>query len=211
MAFRKINKVLFVGVGGWFQMNSCYQTEQRLWHKEIEFWMPHTSMDWILKYPLHSGPLLNVSQGSENPPFRSSCRQSANPPSPPRKILRCKRCKHNQATAVMTGDIHTDDELCVTASYEHRCILFFRPLRHFGRHGSSRWGGEGNGQVAGVLRGSSRTGETCWCDSGAAGGAKTPQHFGRRAVVWWNLLCRGSLGQNVDHRSLVPLHIRTQL
>lgn len=58
----------------------------------------------------------------------------------------------------MTVDFPTDDELCVTASDEHGCILVFWPLGHFGRRGSSGRGGEGNGQVTGVLWGPSRTG-----------------------------------------------------
>lgn len=66
--------------------------EGKLGEKEIEFWMPHTSRAWILKWPLQSGMLLNVSQGSEYPPSRSSCRQSAWPPSPPKRGHRHQHC-----------------------------------------------------------------------------------------------------------------------
>lgn len=76
--------------------------EGKLWHKEIEFWMPHTSKAWILKTPLQSGLLLNVSQGSENPPSRSSCRQSAWPPSPPKRRHIRKHCIQNQLTSLLT-------------------------------------------------------------------------------------------------------------
>lgn len=57
--------------------------------------MPHTSRVWILKCPLQSWALLNVSQASEYPPSRSSCRQSAWPPLPPKRGHMHQRCINN--------------------------------------------------------------------------------------------------------------------
>lgn len=83
------NKMAFWGSKG---QENKYNNYFNPGYSEIEFWMPHTSRAWILKFLLQSGLLLNVSQNSEVPSSRSFCRQRAWPPSPPtdRKNTACQ-------------------------------------------------------------------------------------------------------------------------
>lgn len=169
---------------------------------EIEFWMPHTSRAWILKCPLQSWVLLNVSQGSEYPASRSSCRHSAVPPSPPKRE---GTSAHNQSLSTTNNNNNiflrrTDYELTVTACDEHGGLLLLGFPRLFGRRGSLWRGCEGDRQVAGVLGGSGGTGQ---------GGDGRHQRGGRTAVPSH---LRGSCsGHDVDHGLLVALHAGTQL
>lgn len=105
---------------------------------------------------------------------------------------------------------HTDNKLTVGACYEHGCFLFLGSLWLYGRHGFSWWGSEGNCQVAGVLGGSSRTGQSCGCGRGD-GGATTIWYLTGGSVAHSNQLRRCSSGHNVDHRLLVALHAWTKL
>ncbi len=89
--------------------------------------------------------------------------------------------------------------------------MFLGSFWLFGSHGFLRWGGEGDRQVAGVLGGSSRTGESCGGYGGGDGRAATIGYLGGGAVACSNLLRGGSSGHNVDHSLLVALHAGTKL
>lgn len=104
---------------------------------------------------------------------------------------------------------HTDYELTVSACDEHRSFLFFGSLWLFGSHGFLWWGGKGDGQVAGVLGGSSRTDQSCGA-FGDWGAATIVYPRGGTAAVS-NLLMGRSSGHYVDHGLLVALLAGTNL
>lgn len=100
-----------------------------------------------------------------------------------------------------TTSRRTDNELSAAACYEHGGFLFFGSLWLLGRHGFLWCGSEGDCQVAGVLGGSSRTGQSCgccvWGDGTTSGAASN--------LLW------SSSGHDVDHRLLITFHTRAQL
>lgn len=100
----------------------------------------------------------------------------------------------------------TDNKPTVTACYEHGGSLFFGSLGLFGTQGLLRGGSEGDGQVAGVLRGPSWTGQGADC-GGGDGGFVT---IGDTAADP-DLLRRKSPGHDVDHSLLVALHAGAKL
>lgn len=93
---------------------------------------------------------------------------------------------------------HTNNELTIAPSYEHRSFLFFGSFWLLGRHGLLGRGREGDRQVRGVLWGSSRARQSGCCD----GGNLDTVSLSRR---------RSSFGHNVDHGLLVALHAGTKL
>lgn len=89
--------------------------------------------------------------------------------------------------------------------------MFLGSLWLFGSRGFLRWGGEGDRQVAGVLGGSSRTGQSCGGCGRGDRGAATISYLRAVIVAGWNLLRGSSSGHNVDHSLLVALHAGTKL